>query len=44
MWNTNVPPAVVVSIASVSERKPMPRSPTAPTASISCLGERAGRA
>ena len=25
MWNTNVPPAVVVSIASVSERKPVNR-------------------
>ena len=27
MWNTSLPPAVVVSIASVSERRPMPRSP-----------------
>ena len=25
MWNTSLPPAVVVSIASVSERRPMPR-------------------
>jgi hypothetical protein len=39
----SLPPAVVVSIASVSERRPMPRSPNFSTVSISCLSERASR-
>ena len=38
-----MPPALPVSTASVSERRPMPRVPNASTVSISCLSERARR-
>ena len=43
IWNTSRPPEVVVSIASFSDRKPMPRADRSSTVSISCFSERARR-
>jgi len=42
-WNTNRPPAVVVSIASVTDRNPTPRSRSAVTVSIRCGRDRPNR-
>ncbi|VCX05042.1 hypothetical protein BANRA_05555 [Escherichia coli] len=36
-WKMSRPPGVVVSMASVRERKPTPRASSAPIVSISCL-------
>src|SRR3546814_8587214 len=43
MLNTSIPPDVVVSICSVSERKPTPRAASSPTFSIRWLIERPRR-
>ena len=43
MLNTSIPPEVVVSIFSVSERNPMPRAASSPTFSIRWLIERPRR-
>jgi hypothetical protein len=42
-WNTSLPPEVVVSIASVSERSPIFRRSRSSTVSISCRMDRARR-
>jgi hypothetical protein len=43
MLNTSMPPGVVVSMFSVSERNPMPRAANSPTFSIRWLIERPSR-
>ncbi len=40
-WKTRRPPLVVVSTASVSERKPMPRASRSSTVVMSCFSDRA---